>query len=111
RTPKDLLFIGEAIVLAAIGLIAWIRYRISMNVRRHPVALIGGLALTWTALTTLASANRSLSVIGLMWLAASIVIAIGVTLFARTAKIRILYFALVPAVINAIIFLLQRFRI
>jgi O-antigen ligase len=114
RVPKDLLFLGEGIVLIALAIAIAIGSRVGPAVesmRRHPVVLIAAGIVLWTGVTTLTSTNRVLSETGLLWIVAAAAIAIAITALAQSKSLPALYWALIPAAINAVIFLLQRFRI
>src|SRR5712691_11597445 len=114
RVPKDLLFIGEGVVLAGLTLLAAINFKSPKSAKallRHPVVLVGAAALLWTTVTTLTSTNRSLSAGGLVWMTAAVIIGVTLTAFASIRTISAMSWAQIPAVINAIVFLLQRFRI
>lgn len=113
RLPKDLLFLTFAIGIAVAGLGAWLRGRV--RERQRPairmVPLIAVAAVTWTALASLFSSNHALSHRAIVWVAAVAVFACAVDLGGRARGTLAIAWPLLPAAVNAAIFLLQRFHL
>jgi len=113
RLPKDLLFLTFAIGIAAAALGAWLRgqagERQASSIRTVP--LIAVAAVTWTALASLFSTNHALSNRTILWVAAVAVFACAVDLGGRARGTLAIAWPLLPAAVNAAIFLLQRFHV
>jgi O-antigen ligase len=113
RLPKDLLFLGFAIAIAGAAIIVWLRGKTrnpqSGAVRTVPLIAIGSVC--WTALASLFSTNHALSNRAILWVAAVAVFACAVDLGGRARGTLAIAWPLIPAAINAILFLLQRFHV
>ncbi len=113
RLPKDLLFLAFAIAIAAAAIVVWLRGTTrdqqSGAVRTVPLVAIG--SVSWTALASLFSTNHALSHRAILWVAAVAVFACAVDLGGRARGTLAIAWPLIPAAINAVIFLLQRFHV
>lgn len=110
RYPKELLLRAEGIVIAVVlalgaifghGLIRRVGWK-------HPAILLGVVVVGWTAVATLASTNRSLSLFSFLWVVSSVLFFVGALVVLKEAGHQSLWLALAPAVVNAAILLLQR---
>lgn len=110
RLPKDTLFIAAAVLLVILGAAALFR-RLEARIRIRTVPLLATAAIVWTAITTAFSANRTLSLTALVWVVASAVFAIAIDLTGRNRRVEAIAWCLVPAVVNGVVFLLQRFHL
>ena len=112
RLPKDLLFLTFAIGIAAAALGAWLRgqsrERQAGAIRTVP--LIAAAAVAWTALASLFSTNHALSNHAILWVAAVAAFACAVDLGGRARGTLAIAWPLLPAAVNAAIFLMQRFH-
>jgi O-antigen ligase len=113
RTPKLLLLTAFSICIAVAGVAVWLRGRRQAGepIALRTVPLFAGVAVAWTAVSTLVSTNRALSLETLVWVTAVAVFAIAVDLGGRTRGTLSMAWPLLPASINALIFLLQRFHV
>jgi O-antigen ligase/predicted negative regulator of RcsB-dependent stress response len=113
RLPKDLLFLAFAIAIGAAAIVVWLRGKTrnpqSAAVRTVPLIAIGSVC--WTALASLFSTNHALSNRAVLWVAAVAVFACAVDFGGRTRGTLAIAWPLIPAAINAVLFLLQRFHI
>lgn len=112
RLPKDLLFLAFAIAIAAAAIVVWLRRtgdQRSGAVRTVPLIAAGSLC--WTALASIFSSNHALSYRAILWVGAVAVFACAVDLGGRTRGKLAIAWPLIPAAINAVIFLLQRFHV
>src|SRR5438034_2759419 len=83
RVPKDVLFIGVAIILAAFGVVASVGSRgVFGSIRRQPVAMVSAGVLLWSSITTLTASNRAIAISGLIWVISAVVIALAIALTA-----------------------------
>jgi len=104
RTPKDSLFL-------AFGLVAGV-FVIARGIKpRRTAPLLALAALAWTVIATIASENRTISIRTLVWVAAAAAFVIAVDTFGRKRSPLVIAFPLIPAAINALLFLLQRFHL
>ncbi|HEX3069801.1 MAG TPA: O-antigen ligase family protein [Thermoanaerobaculia bacterium] len=113
RLPKDLLFIAFSIAIAATAIVVWLRSNTRnkqlSSIRTVPLIAIGSVC--WAVLASLFSANHALSNRAILWVAAVAVFACAIDLGGRARGTLAIAWALIPAAINAAIFLLQRFHI
>jgi O-antigen ligase len=113
RLPKDLIFFAFAIVIGAAAIVVWLRRTTrlhqSSSIRTVPLIAIGSVC--WTALASLFSTNHALSNRAILWVAAVAVFACAVDLGGRTRGTLAIAWPLIPAAINTVIFLLQRFHV
>lgn len=110
RFPKDLLVRAEAIVLIACWILLAIRgARPPVKPLDRPVMLLAAATLLWTAVTALFAANRALSVPALAWAVAVVVVLVSTYLaLAERRRLSDLWFLLAPALVNAVIAILQQ---
>ncbi len=113
RLPKDLLVLAIAIAIAAAAIVIWLRSTTrnqqSRAVRTVPLIAIGSVG--WTALAALFSTNHALSNRAILWVAAVAVFACAVDIGGGARSTLVIAWPLIPAAINAVIFLLQRFHV
>jgi len=113
RLPKNLLFLAFAIVIAAAAIVVWLRGtgrdQQSVAVRTVPLIAIGSVC--WTALASLFSTNHALSYQAILWVAAVAIFACAVDVGGRTRDTLAMAWPLIPAAINTVLFLLQRFHV
>ncbi len=113
RQPKDVLFIAAAILLVIAGALATF-CKVAAHEDGHRLRTVPVIALavvSWSAITTLFSANHPLSLNALVWVAAAAAFAIAVDITGRTRSAAAMAWCLMPALINAAVFLLQRFHV
>lgn len=111
RLPKELVFRGGALVIAAALAMMAQRDAFRRNILLRPYVAIALAALAWASITTATSTNRLLSYQSWITVACSVAFAFGVAFVARRASISHLYWLMVPAVVNAIVATLQEYRI
>jgi O-antigen ligase len=113
RLPKDLLFFAIAIAIAATAIVVWLRgkTRNSQSGAVRTVPLIGIGSVCWTVLASLFSSNHALSNRAILWVAAVAVFACAIDLGGRTRGTLAIAWPLIPAAINALLFLFQRFHV
>jgi O-antigen ligase len=112
RLPKELLLESSGILLAALAVYAWIAGVPLGRSSRWPRSLLATLAgvLTWSTISTLISTNRVLSIDSLVMLAASVMLFVAVYNAAQSRSASILYVAIAPAFVNALVAVVQRIR-
>lgn len=115
RVPKDLLYEAfAAVCLALVMILLLYRRRETLSLlRAHADAVsLAGAVIGWTAVTTLLSTNRDLSVLSLVWVASAVVMFIATLLVAgRGRGFGMLGGVFLAAAINAVLALLQRANI
>jgi len=113
REPKDSLFIAAAALLVVIGAIrfAFRPEKMSLKGGRGRPPLLFLAALGWTFLSAAFATNRHDTVATLVWVCALAVFAFAATMLARREGTVTVLWALIAPLINAVIFLLQRFKI
>jgi O-antigen ligase len=109
RIPKEVLLHAEGLLLLVVAV--WTRQdeellAIGRTAWRKPL-LLAAAAVLWTAVGTLLSTNRTLSAITLLLVTLSAVVFCGTLLVVRRAGRHVIWFALVPAAINAVLVVLQ----
>jgi len=113
RLPKNLLLLAFAITIAAAAIVVWLRGSTrdpqSGAVRTVPLIAIGSVC--WAAVASLFSTNHALSHRAILWVAAVAIFACAVDLGGRARGTLAIAWPLIPAAINAAIFLLQRFHV
>jgi O-antigen ligase len=110
RLPKDVLFRAEAIVLAGIWVVAAIERWRPLRYRRFELLALA--IVTWSAITTLLSTNRSRSLDAFVTVLAGAVIFLAtIGLARRRRNVGLLWIAIVPALINALVGTLQELDI
>jgi len=115
RLPKLLVFEATAILLfagcAIVSLLAP-RHGILQRLVKHrwEVGIALG-ALTWTAITTLTSTQRTLSLETLLWVACCCAFLLMTVALSAPRPLGVVAVALVPAMINAVVAILQRLEI
>jgi O-antigen ligase len=108
RIPKEVFFRAEAILIAAI----WLALLVTRNLqgrpnRRDPFLILPAAVILWSLVAMSTSTNRFLSLQSLLWIAGWTLIFVATYLLARSHAIAAVYVAIVPAVINAVLVLLQ----
>jgi O-antigen ligase len=113
REPKDSLLIAAAAVLVIIGAIQYaIRPRkMSLRGERGRPPLLFLAALVWTFLSAVFASNRHDTVAALVWVCALAAFAFAATVLAPREGITAALWALFAPLINAAVFLLQRFHV
>lgn len=113
RLPKQILFETSALLLIAIAACAVVlRARLTMLLWPRTVTWIVAAVLTWTVVTTLLSTNRLLSAFSALTVVAAIALfAATLNGLASDRPLLVIYLLLVPAVINAMVAILQRTQI
>lgn len=112
RIPKQLVLEGTAIVLfAACAIVSLLAPRrgILQRLRKHrwELGIVLG-AVTWTAITTLTSTQRTLSLETLIWVACCGAFFLVTLALGEPRPTGVIAIALVPAMINSIVAILQR---
>ena len=113
REPKDSLLIAAAAVLLIVGAIRFVvkPEKIVLRGGRGRPPLLFAAALAWTFLSAAFASNRQVAVPALVWVCALAVFAIAATMLARREGTITVLWALVAPLINAGIYLLQRFHV
>lgn len=112
RIPKQALFQASAFFAAAlVGIIAL--YRGADVLRRlwserRAAMVVTIAAVVWTAITAMTSTNRELSVESLLWVASCALIFVATLVAAERYTNALLLLPIAPAIVNAIIGILQR---
>jgi len=112
RIPKQSLYQAEAIVCLALLLILllWRRREVIAALRTHRLTLgIVAAAVLWTALSSLTSTNRTLSMPAMLWVASCATVFVATLLVACRGKgLAMLWLPLLAAFVNAVIVVGQR---
>lgn len=114
REPKDSLLIIAAALLVVIGAIRFVLRPEGMSLRggRGRPPLLFGAALGWTFLSAAFAANRHDAIAPVVWVCALAVFAYAATVLAgREGTVTTVLWALLAPLINAAVYLLQRFQI
>jgi O-antigen ligase len=114
RLPKLLLFEAAAMILfaacVAVSLLG--RSGILQRLMKHRWPLwIAVAAVAWTALTTLTSTQRAISLETLLWVACGAAFFLVSVALTEPRPLAVAAIALVPAIINAAVVILQRLQI
>jgi O-antigen ligase len=107
RLPKELIFRAETLLLVSICAAVFIVKKSVPAGWRDAAVIIPGAAILWSGITTLVATNRTLSVNAFQWIAGWAVIFVVTTALAGNRSVPVIYAALVPAAINAVLVLLQ----
>jgi O-antigen ligase len=112
RLPKELVFRAGAIgvIVAFVFAITRPETNVLAGMRRLPIA-IPLIAILWTAITTLTSVNRAVSVDALITVVCGAALFIGTYAVMRGEGLIALDVALIPALINAVFVMLQELKI
>ena len=110
RLPKLLLLQASGVVLAAVAVCSTI---IGVPFARdqrwsRPLLIVIGAVLLWSTVTTLVSTNHILSIFSFLTVATATMLFVATYSAAQNRSIAVLYIALVPALINAVIAIAQR---
>jgi putative inorganic carbon (hco3(-)) transporter len=112
RLPKQLVFYGVTIAIAAVFLVALLLRRVAVDddarrrLRMPAILAVAGLA--WAGVATLLSTNRTLSVEALIWGAMLVVVCLGAAFALRNTPVQYIAAAvLLPGLVNAVIVILQ----
>jgi O-antigen ligase len=110
RLPRELALIAAAVILAAVIVCtAILGHASGRNVRWDRwTAVIAAAALMWSATTAIVSANIALSVSALLYAAAALVLFVASYQAMQNRSAMALALVLLPAVVNAIVAVLQR---
>jgi O-Antigen ligase len=112
RLPKIALYEAEAIVCLALllMLLLWRRREVVNELRPHRLPLsIAAAAVIWTAVSSLLSTNRTLSMPSMIWVASCAIVFVATLLVACRGKGAILAcLPLLAAAVNAVFALTQR---
>ena len=112
RLPKELVLIAAAVLASALCAAALVLRRIEWPADLRLPAGIAAAGLGWTAVSTLLSTNRTLSVNALVWGAAVCALFLVAVMALRQTERWLLAVALlVPGVVNAVLLLLQATRV
>ena len=112
REPKDSLLIAAAALLVVVGAVRFVFRPEKMSLRggrgRPPLLFLA--VLVWTFLSAAFATNRHDTVAPVVWVCALAVFAFTATVLARREGTVTVLWALVAPLINAAIFLMQRFH-
>jgi O-antigen ligase len=111
RLPKELVFRGEAIVLAMLVVFWATSRRHTWTFARHPEFLIAAAVVGWCVVTTAASTNRPLSVDSLITILAAAVIFIATCMAAQTVTLIAVDVLMIACCANAVLVILQELKI
>ncbi|HEX3110417.1 MAG TPA: O-antigen ligase family protein [Thermoanaerobaculia bacterium] len=113
REPKDSLFIAAAALLVVVGALRFAFRPEKMSLKGGPgrPPLLFLAALGWTFLSAAFATNRHDTVAPLVWVGALAVFAFAATMLAQREGTITVLWALVAPLINAAVYLLQRFHI
>jgi O-antigen ligase len=115
RQPKELVFRAGAIAVIVAFIFALTRrhnpLRINLALLHRPPIAIPLMAVLWTAITTLTSVNRAVSLDSLITVVCSAALFIGTYAVMRGEGLIALDVALIPAVVNAVFVMLQEYKI
>ncbi|HEY2325310.1 MAG TPA: O-antigen ligase family protein [Thermoanaerobaculia bacterium] len=113
REPKDSLLIAAAALLVIVGALRFVVRPEKMSLRggrgRPPLLFLA--ILVWTFVSAAFATNRHDTVAPLVWVCALAVFGFAATVLARREGTVTVLWALVAPLINAAIFLMQRFHI
>lgn len=108
RLPKEAAVRGLAILLGAVAALGFLNGRLNLRATmRDRVVWMAMAVVGWTAVTAMTSTNVRLSASSLGWVAAGAVVFAAAYASAANASIHLAAVALVPAIINAGIVMLQ----
>ena len=112
RLPKELVFRAGAIAVMVAFVFAITRRGTGVlaGARRVPIA-IPLIAVLWTAIATLTSVNRAVSLDALITVTCSAALFLGTYAVMRGEGLIALDVALIPALINAVFVMLQEYKI
>lgn len=110
RFPKQLLLVTGGIVLATVAVCATLIGAPFARENRWSPALriLIGAAVLWSTVTTLVSTNCALSIFSLLTATAAAMLFVSAYNAIQKRSIGVLYNALVPALINAVVAIAQR---
>lgn len=113
RLPKELLFRGTSIALLATALVHLFLFGREFLQTRLPrrAVVIAAAVMSWSATTALLSTNRALSALSLAYAASALVFALATYGAALKRPVTIVWLPIVPALVNAVVAILQRFSI
>ena len=114
RLPKEILIRAATIVIAAAFGIALLfgQTRITREQLRRPEVLLPLAIMGWTGICALMATNRALAAFGLLYVWSMAVLWLALQSSVRTLRLETaLLIVLAPALINALLAILQRLRI
>ena len=109
REPKDSLLIGAAALLLIVGAIRYAVRPVRVKLTRPLVLFLAALA--WTFLSAAFATNRHDTIAPLVWVSSLAVFALAGMLLAPREGVGTVLWALVAPLVNAVVFLLQRFHV
>lgn len=112
RLPKEIVFRAEAILL--LGVLVLLLATGSISRRRswkEPGTLLPAIAVIWTLTTMLVSTNRTLSFASFLWVCGWALVFVFSAMLAADRKVSAVDVLLIPAIINAVVVLLQEAEI
>lgn len=113
RAPKEYAFRAAALLagtLLAASAVATPLWR-PLPRSAKPAFAVAGVAVAWTAIATIFSLNRALSVWSLLYVALAAIFFVAATLAVRTRGWSAVYVLLLPALVNTAILVIQDLRI
>jgi O-antigen ligase len=111
RLPKELVFRGEAIVLAMLAVFLVTSRRRTWTFARRPEFLIAGAVVSWCLITTVTSTNRPLSIDSLITILTAAVIFIATCTAAQAVTLIAIDVLMIACCANAILVILQELKI
>jgi O-antigen ligase len=114
RYPKELLFRGEAILAIAAVAIFFVMAPDVVKRRLATIRVelaIAAAAVGWTAIAAAFSTNRAISIESLAFVTTAACVFVATAIAARTWRGGAAVVILIPAMISAVVLLLQRFEI
>jgi O-antigen ligase len=109
REPKDSLLIGAAALLLIVGAIRYAVRPVRVQLTRPLWLFLAALA--WTFLSAAFATNRHDTIAPLVWVSSLAVFALAGMLLAPREGVGTVLWALVAPLVNAVVFLLQRFHV
>ena len=110
RLPKHLLLEASGIVLASVAICSMLIANPLGRGKRwdQTLLVVVGAVMLWSAVTTLTSTNRILSIFSLVTVAAATMLFVATYDTVQSRSLAVLYVALAPALINAVLAIAQR---
>lgn len=111
RYPKELVFRAEAILLSTLFVLFLIFEPAERPLRNIPKTIwyLTGAIVVWTIVSTIASTNVRHSVASVGWVVCAVIVFLFTYDQLRSRDLRVVWWAIVPAIVNAVVVVMQSF--